>query len=226
MAGMGRVVVLGGTGAMGAAVSGLLRDRGHGVVSASRATGVDVSTGDGLDEALAGADTVVDCLNVVTMSKKKAVDFFTSAATNVATAAATAGVGHIVCLSIVNVTDPGVRRATGYYAGNAAQEAAYTAGPVPLTLARTTAWFSLAEAFLSQIRIGAVALVPGMWLQPVHPAAAAAFVVDAVESGPPCGSPPSPRRHPRSPRTSAPSATGSPKTDAEHRQKVSPVSRS
>ena len=68
---------------------------------------------------------------------------------------------------------------------------------MPLTLARTTAWFSLAEAFLSQIRIGAVALVPGMWLQPVHPAAAAAFVVDAVESGPPCGSPPSPRRQVR-----------------------------
>jgi hypothetical protein len=114
---MRRVVVLGGTGEMGAAVATLLRDRGDEVVAASRATGVDVTTGAGLDEALAGADTVVDCLNVTTMSKKKAVDFFTSAATNVVTAAATAGVGHIVCLSIVNVTDPGVRRATGYYAG-------------------------------------------------------------------------------------------------------------
>ena len=193
MEGMGRVVVLGGTGAMGAAVSGLLRDRGHDVVVASRATGVDVSTGAGLDEALAGADTVVDCLNVTTMSKKKAVDFFTSAATNVATAAATAGVGHMVCLSIVNVTDLGVRRATGYYAGKAAQEEAYAVGAVPLTLARTTAWFTLAETFLSQLRIGPVAVVPGMRLQPVHPAAAAAFVVDAVESGPPSGSPPSPR---------------------------------
>ena len=78
---MGRVVVLGGTGAMGAAVSGLLRDRGHDVVVASRATGVDVSTGAGLDEALAGADTVVDCLNVTTMSKRTAVSFFAGAAT-------------------------------------------------------------------------------------------------------------------------------------------------
>jgi uncharacterized protein YbjT (DUF2867 family) len=190
---MRRVVVLGGTGEMGAAVATLLRDRGDEVVAASRATGVDVTTGAGLDEALAGADTVVDCLNVTTMSKKKAVDFFTSAATNVVTAAATAGVGHIVCLSIVNVTDPGVRRATGYYAGKAAQEEAYAAGPVPLTLARTTAWFNLAETFLSQIRVGPVAVVPGMRLQPVHPAAAAAFVVDAVESGPPSGSPPGPR---------------------------------
>lgn len=188
-----RVVVLGGTGAMGAAVSGLLRDRSHDVVVASRATGVDVSTGAGLDAALAGADTVVDCLNVVTMSKRTAVTFFEGAATNVATAAARAGVPHIVCLSVVNVTDPDVRRATGYYAGKAAQEETYAAGSVPVTLARTTAWFSLAETFLSQLRVGLVAIVPGMRLQPVHPAAVAAFVVDAVESGPPSGSPPSPR---------------------------------
>lgn len=189
---MSRVVVLGGTGAMGAVVTGLLRGRGHDAVAASRSTGVDVSTGAGLDEALAGADTVVDCLNVVTMSKKTAVAFFAGAATHVAKAAATAGVGHIVCLSIVNVTDPAVRRATGYYAGKAAQEEAYANGPVPLTLARTTAWFSLAETFLSQIRVGPVAVVPGMRLQPVHPAAAAAFVVDAVESGPAAGSATSP----------------------------------
>lgn len=189
---MGRVVVLGGTGAMGSVVSGLLRDRGHDVVVASRATGVDVSTGAGIPEALAGADTVVDCLNVTTMSKRAAVSFFAGAATRVASAAASAGVGHLVCLSIVNVTDPGVRRATGYYAGKAAQEETYAAGAVPLTLARTTAWFTLAETFLSQIRVGPVAVVPGLQLQPVHPSAAATFVADAVESGPAVGSPTSP----------------------------------
>jgi hypothetical protein len=130
---------------------------------------------------------VVDCLNVVTMSRRTAVSFFAGAASRVADAAATAGVGHVVCLSIVNVTDPAVRRLTGYYAGKAAQEEAYAAGPVPLTLARTTAWFSLAETFLSQIRIGPVAVVPGLRLQPVHPCAAAEFV---------CGMPSSPVPHP------------------------------
>ena len=167
---MSRVVVLGGTGAMGAQVSSLLRERGHDVVAASRATGVDVTTGAGLDAALAGADTVVDCLNVVTMSRRTAVSFFAGAASRIADAAATAG--------------------GGYYAGKAAQEEAYAAGPVPLTLAHTTAWFSLAETFLSQIRIGPVAVVPGLRLQPVHPCAAAEFVADAVESGPASGSPP------------------------------------
>jgi len=181
---MSRVVVLGGTGEMGAAVSGVLRGRGHDVVAASRSTGVDATTGAGLDDVLAGADTVVDCLNLVTLSRRRAVSFFGGAATRVAGAAHRAGVGHVVCLSIVNVSDLGVRRATGYYAGKAAQEEAYGAGPVPLTLARTTAWFSLAETFLSQIRLGPVAVVPSMRLQPVHPAAAAAFLANAVEAGP------------------------------------------
>lgn len=184
---MSRVVVLGGTGAMGHAVSDVLRRRGHDVVAASRATGVDATTGAGLEQALAGADTVLDCLNVVTLSKRAAVAFFGGAASRVAAGAARAGVGHVVCLSIVNVADPGVRRATGYYAGKAAQEEAYAAGPVPLTLARTTAWFSLAETFLRQIRLGPVALVPGMRLQPVHPAAAATFLADAVQAGPAVG---------------------------------------
>jgi uncharacterized protein YbjT (DUF2867 family) len=180
-----RVVVLGGSGAMGARVSEVLRGRGHDVAAASRATGVDVTTGVGLDDVLSGAETVLDCLNVVTLSRRTAVSFFGGAAARVAAAAERAGVGHVVCLSIVNVSEPAVRRATGYYGGKAAQEEAYSAGTVPLTLARTTAWFSLAETFLGQIRLGPVALVPGIRLRPVHPAAVATFLADAVEAGPP-----------------------------------------
>jgi uncharacterized protein YbjT (DUF2867 family) len=179
-----RVVVLGGSGAMGARVTEVLRERGHDVLPVSRASGVDVSTGAGLDAALSGADTVVDCLNLVTLSRRAAVSFFGGAAERVALAADRAGLRQVVCLSIVNVSDPAVRRATGYYAGKAAQEEAYTAGAVPVTLARTTAWFSLAETFLEQIRVGQVALVPGMRLRPVHPDAAAAFLADAVGAGP------------------------------------------
>lgn len=181
---MSRVVVLGGSGEMGTAVTAVLRGRGHDVLAASRGTGVDASTGAGLDAALEGADTVVDCLNVVTLSKRTAVSFFGGSAARVADAAHRAGAGSVVCLSIVNVSDPAVRGATGYYAGKAAQEDAYAAGPVPLTLVRTTAWFSLAETFLHQIRLGSVAVVPGMRLRPVHPAAAADFLADAVVARP------------------------------------------
>lgn len=185
---MGRVVVLGGNGEMGRrAVAGLTAD-GHQVLVASRATGVDVQVGEGLDEALAGADAVLDCLNVQTMSRRRAVAFFGGSARAVTAAAARAGVGHLVCLSIVNVTDPGVRRATGYYGGKAAQEEAYLAGSTPVTVVRTTAWFTLPESFLTQIRVGRVALVPHMKLRPVHPDAAAEALVEAVRQGPPRGS--------------------------------------
>lgn len=181
---MSRVVVLGGTGEMGARVATVLEERRSEVVRAARSTGVDVTTGAGLDEALAGADTVVDCLNITTTSRREAVAFFEGAARRVRAAAERAGVGHLVVLSIVNTTDPTVRRAVGYYAGKAAQEEAYAGSSVPVTVVRTTAWFTLGETFLSQVRLGPVAVVPRLRLRPVHPDAAASLLADAVSRGP------------------------------------------
>jgi len=182
---MGRIVVLGGTGEMGRRVAARLTAGGHEVLTASRSTGVDVVSGSGLDEALSGADTVLDCLNLQTMSRRRAVGFFRGSAAAVTAAAQRAGVGHLVCLSIVNVTDPAVRRATGYYAGKAAQEETYLASGTPVTVVRTTAWFTLAETFLTQARVGRVAVVPRLLLRPVHPDAAAEALVAAVDEGPP-----------------------------------------
>lgn len=182
-----RVVVLGGTGEMGGRVADLLAGRGHDVVRSSRATGADVTEPGSLVEVLRGADCVVDCLNVATLSKRRAVDFFTAAAQATWVTANTVGVPHVVAVSIVNVTDPAVARSTGYYAGKAAQEAAYAAAPLPVTVVRTTAWFTLAATFLRQLRVGSVAVVPRMGLRPVHPDAAAALVADTVEAGPTSG---------------------------------------
>ena len=187
-------MVLGGSGRMGAALTEVLRGRGHDVLAASRRTGVDATTGAGLDTALRGADTVVDCLNIATLSRRAAVSFFGGSAARVAEAADRAGAGAVVCLSIVNVDEAAVRRAAGYYAGKAAQERAYILGRVPLTLVRTTAWFSLAETFLHQVRVRPVALVPGMRLRPVHPAAVADVLADAVESPPSTSAAPQVRR--------------------------------
>ncbi len=181
---MSRIVVLGGTGEMGTRVLKELRARGHDVTSGSRASGLDVMTGSGLGNALTGADCVVDCLNHMTMNRRRAIEFFRTAAGNVLDAATAAGIGHIVCLSIVNVTNARVRRAMGYYGGKATQEETYAAGSVPLTVVRTTAWFSLAQTFLDQIRLGRLAVVPRMHLRPVHPDAAATAIADAVDRGP------------------------------------------
>lgn len=180
-----KIAVLGATGEMGSRVAAVLTGRGHEVVPVSRATGVDVLTGKGLDEALAGAHTIVDCLNTLTVFKRKAVDFFTTAARSVVESAQRQGVERAVVLSILNVLDPVVRKGLGYYAGKAAHEETYAWSGLPTTIVETTGWFTLAEQYLTQIRIGSFAFVPSMLMQPVHPAAATDALADAVE--PPAG---------------------------------------
>ena len=179
-----RVLVLGATGEMGGLVAELLRERGHEVMPASRATGVDAVTGEGLDGCLAGADALVDCLNRDALTHRAAMAFFPVSAEHVLSAAKRQGVGHLVLLSIVGVTRQEARRAIGYYAGKAAQEDRYLASGMPVTVVATTGWFTLAEKFLTQIRLGSIVLLPPTLLQPVHPDAAARALVDAVEAGP------------------------------------------
>lgn len=110
--------------------------------------------------------------------------FFPVSAEHVLSAAKRQGVGHLVLLSIVGVTRQEARRAIGYYAGKAAQEDRYLASGMPVTVVATTGWFTLAEKFLTQIRLGSIVLLPPTLLQPVHPDAAARALVDAVEAGP------------------------------------------
>lgn len=182
-----RVVVLGGTGEMGSLVADRLEARGHEVVRAARSTGVDVLRAEDLAVALRGADCVVDCLDLTTTSRRRAVEFFRSSASMTAVTSRIVGVPHVVVVSIVGVTEPAVSRAVGYYAGKAAQEAEYAGAGVPVTVVRSTAWFSLAETFLRQLRVGRFALVPRLHVQPVHPHAVVDLVVDVVVTGPTSG---------------------------------------
>lgn len=175
-----KVAVLGATGQLGALVVQHLRERGAVVVEVSRRQGVDVRSGHGLEAALAEVSTVVDCLNLATLSRKRAVDFFATTARQVLTAAEQAGVSRIVCVSIVNARLPAVHRWMGYYAGKAAQEQVYRAGPVPVTVVASTQWYELAETLLAQTRIGPFSFVPGLRSRPLAVDEAAAFVADLV----------------------------------------------
>src|SRR6201996_9007827 len=100
---MTRVAVAGATGQVGRAVVTALRDAGHEAVELSRARGVDVLSGDGLDDALAGADAVVDVLNTTATDPDEIVGFFTRAADHLLAAEQRQGVRHHVLLSIVKV---------------------------------------------------------------------------------------------------------------------------
>ncbi|WP_368800266.1 SDR family oxidoreductase [Kocuria oxytropis] len=173
-----KVAVLGATGELGSRVVAQLRQRGIDVVEVSRGQGTDVYSGKGLEAAFDGVSTVVDCLHLPTLSRRRAVDFFTTTARNVQAAAQRSGVSRIVCVTILNAREPEVHRWMGYYAGKAAQEQAYRAGPVPVTVVASAQWYELAETLLSQLRIGPLSMVPGMHSRPLAAEDAAAFVAD------------------------------------------------
>ncbi|NAS26742.1 NAD(P)H-binding protein [Herbidospora sp. NEAU-GS84] len=157
-----KIAVAGGTGVVGRYVVEALRARGYEPAVLSRATGVDVTSGAGLDAALVGAETVVDVSNVTTTSKSAAVTFFDRAGRNLAAAAGRAGVRHLVTLSIVGVD----RVRLGYYAGKLRQEAIVKEGAVPWTILRATQFHEFAGQVLGGIP-GPVALVPSGRVQPV-----------------------------------------------------------
>ncbi|MDL9938352.1 SDR family oxidoreductase [Gordonia sp. ABSL1-1] len=181
-----RVVVVGASGLFGAAVVGDLSARGVDVVAAQRSTGVDAYQGSGLSEAFAGADVVVDCLNLMTTRARRAIDFFGTSATNIGRAAASAG-ASVVCLSIVNANDPAVNAKFGYYQGKSAQEKAYrevlapaSPTPAPLTIVASTQWYDLAAQMMSQMRLGPLAVVPHMRCRPAAVGDVAAAFADVV----------------------------------------------
>lgn len=176
-----RVAVAGGTGVAGRYVVQALASAGHEAVVLARSRGVDVTTGTGLDDAVAGADAVIDVSNLTTMSKKKSVAFFTAGTQRLLAAGQRAGVRHHVALSIVGVD----RVDFGYYEGKRRQEELVLAGPVPSSVLRATQFHEFAGQVLDQGR-GPLAVVPRMRIQPVAAQEAAAALV-ALATGSPVG---------------------------------------
>ncbi|MEV4344731.1 SDR family oxidoreductase [Actinoplanes sp. NPDC049596] len=157
-----KIAVAGGTGQAGRQVVEALRARGHSPVVLSRASGVDLLTGAGLDAALAGAEAVVDASNVTTQRKSVAVHFFETAGTNLVAAAKRAVVTHFLSLSIVGVD----RVKNPYYAGKLRQEAIVRASGLPWTILRATQFHEFAGQLLSSVP-GPIALVPTGQVQPI-----------------------------------------------------------
>src|SRR5246500_1273052 len=130
-----KIVVIGGSGLIGSKVVNILRQRGHEVVAASPSSGVNTLTGEGLAEALTGAQVVVDLANAPQWDDKAVLEFFETAGRNLLTAETAAGVKHHVALSIV-----GADRSpeSGYLRAKVAQENLIKASKVPFTIVRST----------------------------------------------------------------------------------------
>jgi len=174
-----KIAVAGGTGTVGRHTVEAAREAGHDVVVLSRANGANVLTGEGLAAALAGADAVIDVTNLATtLSAKKSIGFFETAAQHLLAAEQQAGVGHHVVLSIVGID--GID--TSYYAGKLAQERAVAAGPVPFTIARAGQFHEFAGQILGFVS-GPFAPMPRTLMRPVAAREVGAHLVRVAEAG-------------------------------------------
>src|SRR5690349_2552715 len=129
-----KIVVIGGTGLIGSKTVAILRQGGHDVLAASPRSGVNTMTGEGIKEAMAGSQVVIDLANSPSFEDKAVLEFFETSGRNLLTAETAAGVRHHVALSIVG-TD---RSDNGYFRAKVAQEKLIVASGIPYTIIRST----------------------------------------------------------------------------------------
>jgi uncharacterized protein YbjT (DUF2867 family) len=176
-----KITVIGASGLIGTKVVDLLTAEGHEVVAASRSSGVDVLTGDGLAAALAGANALVDVTNSPSFDDDPVMEFFTTSATNLVAAARAAGVGDYVALSIVGVDGlPG----SGYMRAKVVQENIITESGVPYTILRATQFAEFTDAITDSMTVGDEVRVPDALIQPVAADQVAAEVARAAAAEP------------------------------------------
>src|SRR2546430_2354803 len=159
-----KIVVLGGTGLIGSKVVNLLRARGHEVVAASPSQGINSITGEGLTEALTGAQVVMDVTNSPSFEDKAVLEFFETSTRNVLAAEVETGVGHHVALSIV-----GSDRlpASGYLRAKVAQEKLIKASSIPYTILRATQFFEFVGRIADEATSGQTVHLPSVLFQPI-----------------------------------------------------------
>lgn len=159
-----RISVIGATGLIGSRVVDLLKGDGHDVVAASRSTGADVLTGEGLAEALTGADVLVDLTNSPSFDDDPVMDFFTRSSANLVAAAKEAGVGHYVALSIVGVDD---LPESGYMRAKVVQEKTIAGSGLPYSVVRATQFQEFAAAIVSSLETDDEVRAPDALIQPI-----------------------------------------------------------
>jgi uncharacterized protein YbjT (DUF2867 family) len=156
-----KIAVAGATGRVGRNLVDILTARGHEVVAMSRATGVDLITGVGLDDALTNVGCVIDVASGPSPDQQAATDFFTTAARNLHEAGKRAGVGQMVVVSII-----GIDRATGgYSAAKLVHEKAHLDGPIPVRILRAAQFHEFVGELVNWGRQGDVAYVSSMRTQ-------------------------------------------------------------
>jgi uncharacterized protein YbjT (DUF2867 family) len=176
-----KIAVAGATGRVGRHTVEVLEAAGHEVVPMSRSTGVDVVTGEGLSEALAGVDSIVDAASWPKNEQEPATEFFIASSRNLQEEGKRAGVQRIVVVSIIGAD----RFTTGYIASKLPHEGAMQAGPIPVSILRAAQFHEFLPLFLEWGRRGDVIYVPQMRTQLVAARTVAEALAElATESEP------------------------------------------
>ncbi len=175
-----KIVVIGGTGLIGSKVVEMLRQKRHEAIAATPNTGVNTITGEGLKEAMAGAQVVIDLANSPSFEDKAVMEFFETSGRNLLSAEAAAGVRHHVALSIVG-TD---RSDNGYFRAKVAQEKLIETSSLPYTIVRSTQFMEFLPAIAASSANGnMVRISPGLF-QPIAADDVAANVADVALAAP------------------------------------------
>jgi uncharacterized protein YbjT (DUF2867 family) len=176
-----KIVVMGGSGLIGAKLVTLLRAKGHDALAASTRTGVNAITGEGLHAALKGADVVVDVTNAPSWAPDEVMAFFRNSTLNLTKAEAEAGVKHHVVLSIVG-TD--LMTDNFYFRAKTAQEKLIEESGVPYTIVRATQFFEFISGIADVNTVdGTVRIPPGLF-QPIAADDVTALIADIALQAP------------------------------------------
>jgi uncharacterized protein YbjT (DUF2867 family) len=159
-----KIVVIGGTGLIGTKVIARLSQHGHEAVAASPNTGVNTLTGEGLAEALVGADVVIDVSNSPSFADDEVMHFFQTSTANLTAAEAAAGVGHHVALSIVGNDK---LSASGYMRAKTAQEKHIRESGVPYSIVHATQFFEFVGSIADEATVGDTVRVSASPIQPI-----------------------------------------------------------
>ena len=175
-----KIVVIGGTGLIGSKTVAILRQGGHDVLAASPNSGVNTITGEGLKEAMAGAQVVIDLANSPSFEDRTVLEFFETSGRNLLAAEAAAGVRHHVALSIVAID----RTDNGYFRAKVAQEKLIKTSGIPYTIVRSTQFLEFLRGIADSSADGNRVRLPPVLFRPIAADDVAANVADVALAAP------------------------------------------
>jgi uncharacterized protein YbjT (DUF2867 family) len=175
-----KIVVIGGTGLIGSKTVAILRQGGHEVVAASPNSGVNTITGEGVKEAVAGAQVVIDLANSPSFEEKAVLEFFQTTGRNLLPAEAASSVRHHVALSIVAVD----RTDNGYFRAKLAQEKLIEGSGIPYTIIRATQFMEFLRGIADSSTDGNRVRLPPVLFQPIAADDVAAIVAEVALAAP------------------------------------------